>query len=203
MWRCECSCDRPNCRGEVTALEKSLKSGNTTSCGAKGKRTPYKDLQLGSITVIEYVGKIKYDDPSWWCRCDCGMVDCEQIFVVTARFLRPKNSRHITSCGAQTQDLTGQRFTHLKVINYEGSKNQQAYWRCQCSCGRPTCHKEIVVRAKCLLRRNGQSRCRSMSEDLAGNLYGSLIVTELAGMSPEGGVMFHCECSCGFPGCAK
>ena len=44
------------------------------------------------------------------------------------------------SCGCQSSplvDLTGQSFGEWKVLklNKEKSKNQHAYWICQCSCG--------------------------------------------------------------------
>lgn len=32
-------------------------------------------------------------------------------------------------------DLTGQRFNHLTVINYVGRKNNNSIWKCQCDCG--------------------------------------------------------------------
>ncbi|MBR4031128.1 MAG: hypothetical protein IKJ07_00150 [Clostridia bacterium] len=33
------------------------------------------------------------------------------------------------------KDLTGQRFGRLTVIEFAGSKNRRAYWKCKCDCG--------------------------------------------------------------------
>lgn len=36
-------------------------------------------------------------------------------------------------------DLTGQRFGKLTVIEYLGRKNHQNYWKCRCDCGNIVC----------------------------------------------------------------
>lgn len=35
----------------------------------------------------------------------------------------------------KVKDLTGQRFGRLTVIEFAGTKNGNAYWKCQCDCG--------------------------------------------------------------------
>lgn len=43
--------------------------------------------------------------------------------------------------GVPPKDIAGMRFGRLLVLDYAGSKNKQAYWRCRCDCG-----VEIVTR---------------------------------------------------------
>ena len=48
-------------------------------------------------------------------------------------------------------DITGQRFGRLTVLEYAEYKNEQAYWRCLCECGR-------VVTVAGSSMRNGHSK---------------------------------------------
>lgn len=75
----------------------------------------------------------------WLCRCYCG-----NYFVVEPKSVRSENT---SSCGCKflqrmrnyniqnSQDLTGQRFGRLLVLNKDQIKNHRQYWRCQCDCG--------------------------------------------------------------------
>ncbi|MBQ0014704.1 MAG: hypothetical protein KBS82_05200 [Oscillospiraceae bacterium] len=91
--------------------------------------------KFGRLTVLERAPSTG-GQAEWICKCDCG-----NIKKVKGQHLR---SGAIVSCGcynreatskARTVDLTGRRFGKLSVIEYAGSKNGRAVWRCMCDCG--------------------------------------------------------------------
>ena len=75
----------------------------------------------------------------WLCKCDCGK---EKIALTDS--LR---SGKVQSCGCllaetartnglkQLDDLTGQVFGQLTVLEYAGSDRNRSTWKCECSCG--------------------------------------------------------------------
>lgn len=90
---------------------------------------------------IEYQKLKKADKPYWKCQCDCG-----NIVTVLGKSLR---EGHTKSCGClqkdiikqlNFQDLTGQTFGKLTVLQYMDNSK----WLCRCSCGNTTiiqtCH---------------------------------------------------------------
>ena len=96
----------------------------------------------------------------WWdCLCHCG-----KIFTATTTDI---NKEKIHSCGcmrkqligqAHLQDLTGQNFGELKVLERDMSHEQhgskpRTYWKCQCSCG------NIISVERGHLVSRGQSSC--------------------------------------------
>lgn len=96
----------------------------------------------------------------WWdCLCHCG-----NIFTATTTEIN-KGTRH--SCGcmrkkligeAHLQDITGQVFGELKVIERDLERPQhgekpRTYWKCQCSCG------NIISVDRTHLVCRGQSSC--------------------------------------------
>lgn len=96
----------------------------------------------------------------WWnCRCHCG-----KIFTATTTDINKQKQK---SCGcmrakligeAHFQDLTGQIFGELKVIerdldHIQNGEKPRTYWWCECSCG-----NRISVDRTHLVSR-GQSSC--------------------------------------------
>lgn len=175
VWECKCDCGNI-----IYATISNLKSGNTTSCGCKRKATiqaKYKiDMigkKFGKLTVISEnieASKKKYDKfgniestiPYYNCECECG-----NDIVISGAALRSGNT---TSCGYcyNHEDLTGQIFGRLKVIEYVGSRkigNQTyGYWKCRCTCGNEV---EVSTHALksgntkscgCLIRENLKAR---------------------------------------------
>ena len=74
---------------------------------------------------------------TWICRCDCGNITSP----IRAAHLK---DGHTKSCGClqarrtretSLQDLTGEVFGELLVLQRDNSKNNNVYWICQCSCG--------------------------------------------------------------------
>lgn len=100
-----------------------------------GKYIDLTGQRIGNLTVLELDKKWYRDGRKHWiCKCDCG-----NICSISSSILR-NNKRKTYSCGCQSSpliDLTGQSFGEWKVLKLdkENSKNQHAYWICQCSCG--------------------------------------------------------------------
>lgn len=83
MWHCRCSCGN-----EIDVLGKSLRNGNTKSCGCYQKRRAAEsnmkrggDLigkRFGKLLVLEEAGFIKKSDGRnsrvYKCQCDCGNI---------------------------------------------------------------------------------------------------------------------------------
>ena len=95
----------------------------------------------------------------WNCLCNCG-----NTFIATTTDI---NREKVKSCGcmasrlvgqAHLQDLTGQRFGELVVLERDfehpqNGKKPRTYWKCKCSCG------NIVSIAREHLVGRGQKSC--------------------------------------------
>ena len=109
-----------------------------------------KDLtgqKFARLTVIErgedYVSPKGAHLKQWLCKCDCGNKDT--ILVISSKLKRGE----VKSCGClKTEDLTGQKFGKLLVLEkdeekikqrkLEGKNNNNIYWKCECDCGNKT-----------------------------------------------------------------
>lgn len=107
---------------------------------------------FGKLTVIrraENRGK----QPTWLCKCS----SCGKEIIIQGNSLSSGKS---TSCGfrecggSKRENLLGQRFGKLKVIESAGldEKSRLAAWLCECDCG-----GHIVVQSNSLRRGHTQS----------------------------------------------
>ena len=100
-----------------------------------------KDLtgeRFGKLTVLGKTGGRKNNYVVWRCRCDCG----GEIDVDTHRLKRGT----VTDCGCVdrttarrgnvAEDLTGQVFGALTVLERTENRNGRTCWLCRCVCGR-------------------------------------------------------------------
>lgn len=101
------------------------------------KKYPYFTVLSRNEEQTRYNGRNVF----WNCLCNCG-----KIFTATTTDI---NKGKIKSCGcmarklsseAHLQDLTGQIFGELKVLERDfnhpqNGKKPRTYWKCQCSCG--------------------------------------------------------------------
>lgn len=108
--------------------------------------------KFGRLTVLERAENIG-NRVAWRCRCDCG-----NGTVVSGNSLKSGNTQ---SCGCLCrelnskrlfQDLTGQTFGRLTVIEHAENHGKQTMWRCKCGCG-----VEKIVSAGALKSGNTQS----------------------------------------------
>ncbi|MGV7002497.1 helix-turn-helix domain-containing protein [Priestia megaterium] len=98
------------------------------------------------------------------------------------------------------EDLTGQVFNKLTVIEYMGldATKKQAMWKCRCECG-----KEIIVRKRNLKVGHTKScgcisKVNKYREDLTGRVFGRLTVIEYGGFDQKHKVAtWKCKCECG------
>lgn len=128
-WLCQCDC------GKITSTRPdTLKTGITQSCGCyhisqiSGEENLI-GLKYNQLTVIDKSNR-KYH---WKCLCECG--GYREIYTGHLK------SNKIKNCGCDKvilyDDLSGQRFTRLLVIELDKSNTtKEAYWICQCDCGK-------------------------------------------------------------------
>lgn len=100
-----------------------------------GKAKDYKGKTINGILFVHYIGYIKRR-ATWVCQCPY----CGKYFAVSAHNVL---SGHTKSCGclisqSLREDLTGQKFGRLTVLNYHCSKNENPIWKCRCDCGNIT-----------------------------------------------------------------
>lgn len=104
------------------------------------------------------------------------------------------------------EDLTGQKFSRLKVIERDMSRgNKRTFWICQCECGNiksvdGTALKNGTTQSCGCLNKEIISKPKTLS-DMIGKRFGNLIVLERAGthVSPSGQKkpVWRCVCDCG------
>lgn len=92
-WNCICECGN-----EAKVISKSLKNGNTKSCGCLHKELVGKQFsknisnkRFGSLVAIEPTKERKHGSIVWKCLCDCG-----NIHYATAELLL---AGKVKSCG--------------------------------------------------------------------------------------------------------
>ena len=92
-WLCKCDCGN-----EKIVISKSLKSGNTTSCGCYHKEVVSKQFskditnqRFGKLIALEPTQERKHGSVVWKCQCDCG-----NIHYTTAELLLRGTTQ---SCG--------------------------------------------------------------------------------------------------------
>lgn len=150
-------------------------------------------MRFGSLTAAAPTGEKKNGYTVWLCRCDCG-----GEIAVPSRYLK---NGWTTDCGCREkekrrQDLTGQRFGRLTVLEDTGRTDGQGHclWRCRCDCGREveTISNQLTAGYK--------KSCGCLShpplKDWIGERFGSLEVLAYAGKR-EGSHYWRCRCICG------
>lgn len=90
----------------------------------------------------------------WRCLCDCG----NEVLVSNNNIKRGQTK----SCGCYQKDrakeanltnIAGRRFGMLLAVEYVGTRNKNAYWRCMCDCGKET------EASACSLKSGGTKSC--------------------------------------------
>lgn len=157
IWKCRCDCGNI-----IFSPLTQLTQGYKKSCGCMS-HPPIKDYtgkRFGRLVVKEYFGKSE-GMHRWECICDCG-----NITVVGQTLLQSGKTK---SCGClghpPVQNIQGQQFGDLTVIEFDGKRNGQYYWRCKCKCG-----NETIVRQNYLLigktKSCGCLQAKSITENL-------------------------------------
>lgn len=132
FWVCKCEC------GNETIVETvSLLSGGTKSCGCLTRNDLTSKIfeRLIVLGKDDYWSK-KYNCTTYKCQCQCGNI----------KYVRGTSlvSGSVRSCGCiakEVEDLVGQKFGELTVLEYVGKKEYSNcgakinIWKCLCSCG--------------------------------------------------------------------
>ena len=136
-WVCQCSCGN-----KITVITKSLRSGNTQSCGCLHKKSVSKDIsnqRFGRLIALHPTEKRGGGSVMWECLCDCG----KYCYVAQSSLVR----YHTQSCGClqkerasivNFKDLTNQKFNKLLALyplHEQRSLNGHIIWCCKCDCG--------------------------------------------------------------------
>lgn len=139
MWKCICECG-----GETTAYATNLKRELSTSCGC-GRRDDLTGKVFGKLTAVECLGANEQGYVVWRCTCECG----GETVTRTASL---KNGT-TKSCGCiisnPREDLTGQVFGKLTVIEYAGLDDikKHTMWKCKCECGNETITRKTRLKS--------------------------------------------------------
>lgn len=90
--------------------------------------------RFGHLVVKEYVGRVRYNLPSWLCICDCG-----NTIITQGTVLRAGRTK---SCGCNfphkltVQNFQGQKFGMLTVVEFAFvGKRGHTHFSCVCDCG--------------------------------------------------------------------
>lgn len=131
-WICRCDCGRT-----VSVAGQSLRSGATRSCGCLRSEERKEDVidltgkRFGNLVVIgQDSERDRFNRIKWICKCNCG-----NVISVIGQSLRTGNTK---SCGCKrNEDLTGQRFGRLTVIEKDSERDKEGHakWLCRCDCG--------------------------------------------------------------------
>lgn len=94
-------------------------------------------------------------------------------------------------------DRTGRQYGQLTVLGFdhvEKGKQNMAYWKCRCSCG-----KECIVASNSLASGNTKScGCRPHYwKDHTGKRFGRLTAVERLAYYKDGKTYYRCICDCG------
>lgn len=154
--------------------------------------------RFGMLTVIEKTKETQDRYALWRCKCDCG----GEIYANTKRLKRgtitncgciPKNT---VGKGSIAEDLSGQVFGSLTVLERAENRNGRVAWKCRCKCG-----NEKVVSAHELKKKTTQycgtsCTCKQYPfVDLKGFTSGFLRVLEKTDQrDKKGSIIWRCIC---------
>ena len=92
------------------------------------------------------------------------------------------------------ENLAGQRFGKLLVIERAPNRGRNTAWLCKCDCG----ESKVVPAYRLKSGRTASCGCvNRMACDLTGRRFGRLTVISRAGSDKQGNAMWLCRCDCG------
>lgn len=92
--------------------------------------------KFGKLTVIKEHSRNRKNLILWECLCECG-----QLTLATSDHIKcgHKRSCGCLKTGPKSEDLIGQTFARLLVIEYAFTdKWRSTHWKCRCRCGKET-----------------------------------------------------------------
>ena len=138
-WLCRCSCGT-----ERHVVERSLRSGSSTSCGCQRKmesgKSRGRDLRgmvFGELTVLDKSETPHKNGGTWWrCLCACGS-EYEVPGTLLATGKRTHCGSRIHERKYRTVDISGKRFSSLVALYPTDQRDSRGFviWHCRCDCG--------------------------------------------------------------------
>ena len=198
MWKCRCECGN-----ETIVSTNNLRSGNTKSCGKCVKKNRFEDLTGQTFGYWKVLGlhEDKGYTRTWMCHCTaCDSVDRP----VSAKNLKSGASQ---SCGCThsnkekikeriNDNLAGQKFGHLTVLEYAGD----GMWKCECDCK----DKNIVYTTSQRLKSGHTQSCGCLQKERASELGRSFLFNiksqtfnDITVLNYVENGLWRCKCKCG------
>lgn len=163
LYKCQCAC------GAIKEISSFQLMNSVPDCY---ECRDYKNLVgevINHLEVISYVG-LKKQSRYWKCRCECG----NTVDLVEHNILEKIVNHCGSKCGLEfkyyEEDLRGQRFGRLKVVDYIMTFEKKRLWVADCDCGNQHITKSKYLKGEsckscgCLQEemktRNGMSKSR-------------------------------------------
>lgn len=126
--------------------------------------------KFGRLTVLhkdeEKTSLYKNRRTFWFCKCDCGNVVSVRADQLKGGYTKSCGCLHIESAreqGKKYNDLVGQRFGRLLVIERVQNKGRRVAYKCRCDCG-----NECIVLAESLTQGSTKS-CGCLAKETTIN----------------------------------
>lgn len=194
-----CQCD---CGGSATPTKAALKSGNSKSCGCKGRFKPTSVIATGTrvhdIEVLNELPKEVKKPYMYLCRCTlCG----KEVEFSKGQLLQET----VRNCGCINNRLStphlqeGEQFGYLTVIEEAPRREKKPLeYLCRCQCG-----KVVPVTKYGLVAKNnlscGCKNHRMVNVSLEyGQKFGRLMVLAERPHKPRAPITYLCQCDCGY-----
>lgn len=168
--------------------------------------------KFGRLIVVSKCDYRKNEQIMWHCKCDCGnetdvrshSLRCGETQSCGCLFEERRKAGQSAGGKTHFENLVGQRFGRLTVVQYLGHKKDNHKYLCSCDCGNTK-----IVWASSL--RSGFTRscgCYNREQvskrhfkDLTGQVFGNWTVLERAENKVTSGgnpiLRYLCECVCG------
>lgn len=194
MWKCECDCGN-----NISVRSEYLRNGSKISCGCKERQQ--RNMAGQRFGRLIAINEDLHKSSLWFCQCDCGKTK-----IVARHNLISGATR---SCGclqkevgySKLDDLVGQKFGALTVINRVENDGKQVRYLCKCDCG----NEKIFYSTN--LKRGLSTSCgcfrkeklsKLYFQDLTGQTFGKLTVDSLNSYDEDSRNYFwNCVCECG------
>lgn len=211
QWLCKCDCGN-----ELVAEYYYLNSGKVKSCDCLRQESRNKHFEIkreeegivgkkyGKLTVLNYVGLID-GMATYNCDCDCGrntnvpLVRLKNGNTKSCGCLQADKSKQRWGQYREDQNIIGEKFGRLTVLEFVGIENDEAMYRFLCDCGK------IIKKSLHSVKSGNTRSCgcllddfrNSTKYDIIGQRFGKLVVESYAGSNKFGGTDFNCLCDCG------
>ena len=167
---------------------------------AQGVPLDITGMKFGHLTALYDTGERKNRKQIWMCTCDiCGS---QNSFRKSSLVSGDK-----TDCGCLNkylkEDLTGQRFGKLTVIEIQPDKKNSRDWLCQCDCGKLISTSQTTLRngskksCGCAFREYNAEKKNVRERELVGKVFGTVTVLGITDQRKNRQIVWRCRCTCG------